>query len=107
MTLLALAALVVTFVATWVTMPSRSEERVARPASFFATGIADYVPAAPTFTATDPGGNEQIIANPAHHTVDVEALERRVVAIFGGAAAVIALVGIAFGAGRRRSLGNP
>jgi hypothetical protein len=33
---------------------------------------------------------------------DISALERRVKAIFGGAAAVVVLVGLAFGAARRQ-----
>ena len=38
-TLLVVAGLVVAFVATWTTMPSRTHQEVSRPASLFARGL--------------------------------------------------------------------
>jgi hypothetical protein len=93
--LLALAALVVLFTVTWIQMPTRQLQAISPPASWFARALTEHragsVSECPSF-------------NPC--TVDVvekAAIERRVKFGFAGAAVVIVLVGVAFGAWPRRT----
>jgi hypothetical protein len=89
-TLLALALLVVAFVATWATIPNKEGGRgvydVGLPARVFLGGLKE---------TTNVHG-EPLIARQ-----NIDALERRVVVFFGGAAAVVVLLGLAFGVRRR------
>lgn len=101
MTLLALAALVIAFVATWVTVPSDRYAAVDPPASLFKRGLT--------------GADDQLCINfegkypnlkclryvPTGVFVNTRKLEQRIRYVFGGAAAAVVLVGLAFGAGRR------
>lgn len=106
---LVLAALVVAFAATWVTLPQSSLAKVKPPASLFAVGgLAER-----TYTETcirwrpKPGADFNECAEygerPSGHLVDKDALRRRVLGVYGGGAAVVVLVGLGLGAGRRRS----
>jgi hypothetical protein len=80
-----LAVVVVAFVVTWMSIPAkRNRQHVGLPARVFAHDLA--------------GRGDVILGRQG-----VVTLERRVEVIFGGAAVVIILVGLAFGAiGRRR-----
>ena len=112
-TLLGLAALVVAFAVTWVTVPSASSE-VPPPASLFIEGLGDeereclrrsLVPGA----FTGPDRQTPLTRCRQYGEVvgvqleeeDIEVLKNRILVVFGSAAAVVVLLGLAFGAGRR------
>lgn len=95
LTLLALAVLAVALTVTWVQMPTKERQTVAAPASWFAGGLTKHHHPRVTW-----GGGFRV---PAYDSVDVEALRKRVKTIFGGAAAVMVLVGLAFSARSRTS----
>lgn len=108
-TLLVLAALVIAFAATLVTLPQSSSAKVKKPASLFAVGGLAGTAYEQTCVRWQPkpGTDYKECAEygprPSGNLVDEEALRDRVFALYGGAAAVIVLVGLAFGAGRRGS----
>lgn len=98
--LVALAVLIFAFVATWVTIPNKERRvgtlSIAYPARVFAVGMLTS-----TCTSAFVGRRCTRFRHNVIRRSDISALERRVKAIFGGAAAVVALVGVALGAGRR------
>jgi hypothetical protein len=129
-TLLALAALVVLFVVTRVSVPSDTSSDVPPPASLFMAGLGSPVHGCDEYgtraeqiareNAQNPGGSYSVLmpgADPKERACliantsvvgatlgseDLDALRTRIGVIFGGAAAVVILVGIAFGAARRK-----
>ena len=110
-TLLGLAAVVVLFAVTWFSLPGSACDNVSPPASLFMPGL-DYTRGG-TGTVTTYGGSKngygahhittQVITpgRPHESCVHLHALKSRIVVFYGSAAAVIVLVGLAFGAGRR------
>ena len=110
-TLLALAVVVVAFVATWLTIPAgRFEQkdltrgywpthRVGFPAKLFRGGLAERAVGACTPTANPLGclGHSEIV----YRRVDLHSLRERVVVIYAALAAVVVLVGLAVGTLRR------
>ncbi len=104
-TLLALAALVVAFVATWLTMPQRAGS-VDYPARLFGRGVTHTTYGRCIRYAGQRTCQQfEVTGRNVIGRRDVSTLERRVKVIFGGAAAVIVLVGVAFGALPRRKSG--
>lgn len=112
--LLALAVVVVVFVATWVTIPSGQEEvhnlttgewtsRVPYPAKLFRVGLRERDSPVPH----PVGGPTRTSPLYVRLVVDLDALRSRVLVFYGGLAAVIVLVGAAFGAFRRREVAAP
>lgn len=88
MTLLFLAVLIVAFAATWLTLPGAPGKKVSPPASLFARGI------------TQRGGYLGFYRR--MHSARLHEVKQRIVVVYGGAAAVVILVGLAFGAAHRR-----
>jgi hypothetical protein len=103
LTLLGLVAVIVAFAVTWVSIPSGTSSDVPLPASLFIFGIGDatyeclYRIAGATACAQR---GDDVIARKLAPS-DVSDLKERTVVIFGSAAAVIVLLGLAFGAARR------
>src|SRR5262245_9537845 len=106
--LLALAAVVVAFVATWLTIPPGRYEthnlttgqwtnRLTYPAKLFRAGLRDRHETFAEVTGGRLTGGHAVLLE-----VDLDALEQRVIVFYGGLAAVILLVGAAFGAFQRR-----
>jgi len=106
LTLLVLAALIVLFVATWLTIPAgRYEtrnlttgrwetEQVAYPAKLLRPGLRSRDSACrPPTTDSECAGQETVRLR-----TDLDALRTRAFIVFGGAAAAVVLVGVAFGA---------
>ena len=101
LTLLALVLVVIAFVATWLTIPPGKlethnlatgawENRLAYPAKLFRVGLRERD------DPSDPTG--LVPADRAVRlTVDLDAVKSRVLVFYGGLAAVIVLVGAAFG----------
>ena len=104
MTLFALAALVVLFVVTWLTIPTSPPAEIAYPARLFALDLAKTQYGHCIKFAGQPDCQQfEVLRRNAIRNGEEEAVQRRVRFIFGGAAVVIVLVGLAFGAGRRKS----
>jgi hypothetical protein len=101
-TLLVLALVVIAFTATWLTIPSgrlethnlatgRWENRLAYPAKLFRIGLRKRdEPPNPTGGGVRADGAVRL-------TVDLDAVRERVLVFYGGLAAVVVLVGGAFG----------
>ena len=100
LTLLALAVVVIAFTATWLTIPSGKLEthnlatgewdnRLAYPAKLFRVGLRERD------EPSDPTGGPADSA--VRLTVDLDAVRERVLVFYGGLAAVVVLVGGAFG----------
>ena len=116
-TLLALAVVVVAFVATWFTIPAGSIEeknlttgvwdtkRVGYPARLFRVGLAERDVEPCRATPDDPFGNLNCDTHVLRR-VDLHTLRTRVVVFYGGLAVVVILVGAAFGAFRRKPSGS-
>lgn len=107
-TLLTLAALAVLFTVTWIQMPTKRNQAVAAPASWFAGGLTSSERKGDCFGGgcVFVEGVRCVTFDPCAHqarSVDKPALERRVKVTFVGAAVVIVLVGLAFGAWPRRA----
>lgn len=111
LTLLALALLVVLFAATWLTLPTERTEALGKnpvnyPARLFAHGILDEETCRGfnNIRVDCQSGQYEPGANRARYSLsddEVKALERRLFVLFAAAAALIVLVGFAFGAARR------
>lgn len=105
--LLVLALLVVVFVATWLTIPNKSRrvgtQAVDYPARAFAVGLMTKEGRllCTRFSAGRCVRRYRVNARDVIRRSDIPALERRVKVGFGGAAAVVVLVGLAFGAASR------
>lgn len=100
-TLLTLAALVIAFVATWLTMPAEPDAKVNPPASLFIPGITRQFYYCIEFDGSGGPNQDCVRFAPRGSNVDIDRLEQRVRFGFGGAAVVVVLVGLAFGAARR------
>jgi len=74
--------LVVAFAATWLALPAHINGTVSPPASWFAKGLTYHVEGRPY--------------------VELDTLEQRIEIAYASAAVVIVLLGLAFGAARRR-----
>ena len=106
LTLLALAALLIVFVATWLTIPSGPYEsknlttgrwetaQVQYPARLLRSGLRSRVATCASRTPTNPC----VGAVTVRLQTDLDALRSRALVVFGALAAVIVLVGVAFGA---------
>jgi hypothetical protein len=94
-TVVLLAALVVAFALTWMTMPSsnhRGGERVDPPASWFAVGgLAWYGDGA---CVRRLGDGTCVLARVIGHYVDAHAVRRRIYLFYGTSAVVILLLGL-------------
>lgn len=117
-TCIGLIAVVVAFVAAWISLPSDSSRRVSPPASLFARGLASstyYAPTRPTPRCQDSGCRGEppglpqpsgplLPGTPAHteYNVNLPQLKQRIEVFFGGAAAVVLLLGIGLGAAAGR-----
>ena len=107
-TLLGLAVIVVLFAVTYVSAPSGASRDVAAPPSWFMRGLGVPVYGCLRY-GTDlnlPGGKNCIVVGDvlvgrAITAADARALKTRIVIFFACLAAVVILVGLAFGAGRR------
>ncbi len=101
-TLLVLALLVVGFVVTWLSIPNKDRRvgtlSIGYPARVFAAGMLTSTCVEFRLMPRDVCRRRE---NNMIRRSDIPALERRVIVLFGGAAAVVVLVGIAFGAARR------
>jgi hypothetical protein len=109
--LLVLAALVVAFVVTWVSVPSGSSDDVPPPASLFIRGIGTEIHEC---LKQEPLGGGRFRVRGEQVTVceefgpkvvgvrlgssDLHDLKTRIAVIFGSAAAAVVLVGVAVGA---------
>jgi hypothetical protein len=117
-TLLALAAVVVAFVATWLTIPSGRYEqknlttgqwesgRITYPARLFRAGLVEREVEPCVATREDPFHNFDCGIN-VFRRVDLHTVRQRVVIAYGGLAVVVILVGVAFGALRRKPSSPP
>jgi uncharacterized ion transporter superfamily protein YfcC len=106
LTLLALAALVIAFLATWLTIPAGRYEsknlttgrwetsQVAYPAKLLRSGLRSRETSCASSTPTNPCAGAQTV----RLRTDLHALRSRVVVVFGGVAAAVVLVGVALGA---------
>ena len=96
-TLLALAVIVVAFAVTWLSVPTSRTAKVPPPASFFLHGIAHCVKTRyGACTKVSEGGGQ---ARGYQHGLND--LKSRIAVVYGSAAAVVILAGLAFGAARR------
>lgn len=118
--LLGVAAVVVFFVASWLTVPTRPQDTVGFPAQILTGGLfrtaggdeimrevaADhpacrrdgaYQPPRLTTNCYIPTGERA----PTYRVVNLGALRERIKIVSGGAAIVVVLVGVAFGGARR------
>lgn len=105
LTLLALAALIVAFVATWLTIPAGGYEsknlttgrwetaQVAYPAKLLRFGLRSRDRSCEPGTSSNPCAVQTVRLR-----TDLDALRSRVLVVFGGAAAAVVLVGVALGA---------
>ncbi len=103
-TALALAMIVVAFVATWVTVPADAfDDHVSPPASLFLAGLGTRSTCerySLTISRTCLERADHTIVDLS--TTDLKALKQRIVVVYASAAAVVLLVGVAFGAARQR-----
>jgi hypothetical protein len=97
-TLLGLAVVVVLFAVTWLSLPGSDERDVGVPASLFIHGLTYESAITPT---RGYGGATSYARARYFPAVRLDELKTRVAVFYGSAAAVIVLVGLAFGAGRR------
>jgi hypothetical protein len=116
-TLLAVALVVVAFVATWLTIPGGHYElrnltqggwetgRITYPARLFRPGLSQRllcesigIGRAGEFNGEQAG----CVAGDIYRAVDLSTVKHRVFIAYGGLVAVIVLIGAAFGALRRR-----
>lgn len=105
LTLLALAALIVAFVVTWLAIPAGAYEsknlttgrwetaQVAYPATLLRFGLRSRDRSCERGTSSNPCAVQTVRLR-----TDLDALRSRVLIVFGAAAAVVVLVGLAFGA---------
>jgi hypothetical protein len=105
-TLLGIAVVVVLFAVTWFSLPANEYGSVHPPASAFVRGL-EYPAVAPGTVVAEgsrPGGGRILTETTGHPAgVHLDQLKTRIVIFYGSLAAVIVLVGLAFGAGRRSS----
>ena len=106
LTLLALAVLVIVFLATWLTIPSGQYEsknlttgrwetdRVEYPAKLLRSGLRSRETSCANRTSENPCTGRRTV----RLQTDLDALRTRAMILFAGLATVIVLVGVAFGA---------
>ena len=106
-TLLALAVIVVAFAATWLTVPGGRYElrnlttgrwesgRIAYPARLFRFGLSMRYRLCAVATT------QECRRETVYRRVKLDEVKTRIFIVYGSAAAVVALVGLAFGAARR------
>ncbi len=101
--LVALAVLVVGFVATWLTIPDSSGGKVSPPASLFSHGLVRERCVSERRTNAGPNVilSECVRHEQTGDVRNVSALRQRIFVVYGGTAAVVVLLAIALGAGRR------
>jgi hypothetical protein len=106
-TLLALVMVVVAFAATWLTLPAdESDLSVAPPASLFLVGIGTRDNCERYGIGITAFGQRSCAENSDGEVVhlenrEIDRLETRVIVVYASVAAVIVLLGLAFGAARR------
>jgi hypothetical protein len=126
--LLLLALVVVTFVATWLTIPGGRYEtknlttgrwetgRITYPARFFRVSLVErdtecarFAPSPPEQLpgSTLPTREERCLSEVIYHRVDLHTVRQRVVIAYSGLAVAIILIGLALGALFRRSTPPP
>ena len=107
--LIGLALVVVLFAVTWTSIPSGATDEVAPPASLFIRGLGDKTFGCLSYGTSFNSGQRvctargDVLVGRALTDDDVDALKTRVFVLYGSIAAVIVLLGLAFGAGRRKS----
>jgi hypothetical protein len=106
-TLLALAVVVVLFVASWVIIPAGRYElknlttgqwetdKISYPARLFRTGLVQR------WDCTPFPHERACPSSAVYRRADLHTVRQRVVIVYGGLAVVVILVGVAFGAARR------
>jgi hypothetical protein len=93
-TLLALAVIVIAFAVTWLSIPTTRAAKVPLPASLLLPGITHCLRSSDNECTSVSNGGQGY----NRHLHD---LKQRTVVVYGSLAAVVILVGLAFGAGRR------
>ena len=108
-TLLGLTVVVVLFAVTRLSIPARGSAHVPFPASLFLPGLGvEVLSCAKYYTHLVDGTHLQTDCTQTKVTgrrlprQDVSELKSRIAIFYGSIATVIVLVGLAFGAGRRR-----
>jgi hypothetical protein len=108
-TLLALAVVVVLFVATWLTIPGGKYEqrnltagrwdtgKITYPARLFRPGLVQRAAFCKRYAQVNVCASQIV-----YHRVDLHTVKQRVLITFGGLALAVILVGVAFGALRRK-----
>ena len=102
LTLFALALVVMAFTATWLTIPTGRlethnlatgewENRIAYPAKLFRVGLRERS------EPQEPTGGAVPVDSAVRLTVDLDAMKERVLVFYAGLAAVVLLLGGAFG----------
>src|SRR5262245_5297212 len=108
-TLLGLAVVVVLFAVTWITLPSSTSDDVTPPASIFARGLTKPKYGCLAYGVDQYGGQYCSdvgtirVGTSLKDDAAADAVRNRILVFYGSLAAVIVLVGLAFGAGRRAS----
>jgi hypothetical protein len=104
-TLLALAVVVVLFVATWLTIPGGKYEqrnltagrwdtgKITYPARLFRPGLVQRAAFCKRYAQVNVCASQIV-----YHRVDLHTVKQRVLITFGGLALAVILVGVAFGA---------
>ncbi len=100
-TLLGLAVVVVLFAVTWFSLPGGDCSAVSPPASLFAHGL-DYRGGGVATVDVGSGFRDPRVGS-VYDCTELDSLKSRIAVFYGSVAAVIILVGLAFGAGRRSS----
>lgn len=99
--LILLALLVVAFAVTWLSLPGGNTDvrNLDPPAAWFAHGLGKRT----TAGGTNVPGTGGLMKTPvvAFTYVPLDDLKQRIVVVYASAAAVVILLGLAFGAGRR------
>ncbi len=121
LTLLVLAIVVAAFAASWLTLPTANDERGSLPGRWFVAEMhfpetkvtqpvpvdpsdprcALYDPNLPGVPVGCPTTERTVRTEPARDEAKIAESKTRVAIVYGSAAAVVLLIGLAFGAARR------